>query len=1028
MLSNAGGASDRPLISVVVPIYNSEKYLGRCIDSIIAQTYENLEIILVDDASTDKSPEIIQEYSKKDSRIAAIKHEKNQSAFQARITGADAAKGKYLAFIDSDDYISVDWFRLLLKKAEDTNSDIVVGEFCFDYNGRARSYWNLDPFRICDYNLTGNDVLEAFMAQEGNCFSWWVVWNKLYKKDLWDSCAENFKTFAKEYGSIRNWNDVSISAQLWTKAKKATNVHGASYFYFTHNESLVATAKKDALQYIKSVSVAMLIMKKSFEDSGQYSRVEKHYKNWRRRAASMLYRVLVTSETKQYEKIIREVFNETEDFLDYKDSFYSITTNLAPSFEWYENIKRQICNPQVKVISFDIFDTLIQRPFLNPADMFHFLSYKYNEERSSFVDFYKIRVEAEAQARKKIALTRPSIEEITLGEIYNEIAEQTVIPKETLERLKKMEISLETHFSEPRKSGKELYDLALEQGKKIILCSDMYLPGEVVKEILKQNGFEGYEKFYISSEIKKTKAQKSLFNHVAKDLKIKNKKNIFHIGDNWNSDVLNPKSCGWNFAHLPNSINMFCGKEPGIYSGKSYSKIFQNNDRMENYGAMINTFPSVSGLFGLVAHKFFDNPFQSFNLASDFNSSPEYIGYYALGFHLLSLVRWLEKIAKERKIPTIHFVARDGYLLKKAFDMYNRSETKSNYIRLSRKSTLLFDVESIEDLYSMSKKIHNIFASTPLKLLKMFEPIIPDERKIKTPKFLEKNRFIEDAFFHSTSEFDDCLKLILEELVDISLLSKYKEALRAYFSEIIKPGDYIFDIGYGGRPEATLSMLLGFPVNSFYIHTNEELAEIRQNKYGFERECFYSYNPKISYLIRENLFSELAPSTIGYKLENGELKPIFDDDYESDYYSKFITTTIQNSALKFIEDFLKIFEKFRDEMILPRSLLSAPFEFYLHYSLRFDRLMFSSMMFEDTLGNQEGIVDIFSRWNDWISRNGLTPENNMYISRMPAIPSELQELYMDGLFVKLYKKINKIFPKGGRAREVVKKIAKIFIR
>ena len=570
MLSNAGGASDRPLISVVVPIYNAEKYLARCIDSIIEQTYENLEIILVDDASTDKSAEIIQEYSEKDSRIVAIKHEKNQGVFQARITGADAAHGKYLTFIDNDDYISVDWFRLLMKKAEESNSDIVVGEWCYDNNGESKTYLNLDPFRIRDYNLTGDDVLEAFMAQEGNFYTWWLLWDKLYRKDLWDRCAETFKSFAKEDEPILYWEDMVFSAGLWANAKKVTNVHGILYFWCRHTDAFTFKQLKNVPQLIKSSSHIISLIRRILEISGQYERVEKHFQNWRRWAASQLYRDIVLNlRLKQYEKTIREAFDETGEFLEHNDSFYSINTELSDTFGYCEELKRKICSPEIKFVSFDIFDTLIQRPFLNPADMFHFLTYEYNKERSAFVDFYTIRVEAESYRKGKESFVRPSIEEITLDDIYDEIAEQTLIPKETLERLKKMEIELETHFSEPRKIGKELYELALEAGKKIIICSDMYLPIEVVKEILKQNGFEGYEKFYLSSDVKKRKSQKSLFYHIAKELNIKNTKSILHIGDNYFSDVENPKACGWESFHLPNSIDMFCGRNQGIYSGNS---------------------------------------------------------------------------------------------------------------------------------------------------------------------------------------------------------------------------------------------------------------------------------------------------------------------------------------------------------------------------------------------------------------------------------------------------------------------------
>ena len=223
-----------PLISVVVPVYNVEKYLSRCVDSILAQTYENLEIILVNDASTDTSGEIISKYTAQDERIVKVEHETNRGLFQARLTGAAIAHGKYLAFVDSDDYISIDWYRKLLQKAEETGSDIVVGEWCFDNDGQYKSYLNLDPFRIKDFELTGEEIIKAFMEQQGQCFSWTVVWNKLYSKSLWDRAVKEFQRYSNEHGHMLMWEDIAFSSGLWPRAKKVTNVHDIHYYYFKH--------------------------------------------------------------------------------------------------------------------------------------------------------------------------------------------------------------------------------------------------------------------------------------------------------------------------------------------------------------------------------------------------------------------------------------------------------------------------------------------------------------------------------------------------------------------------------------------------------------------------------------------------------------------------------------------------------------------------------------------------------------------------------------------------------------------------
>ena len=117
-----------PLISIIVPIYKVESYLRRCLDSIVNQTYSNLEIILVDDGSPDSCPQICDEYAAKDSRIIVI-HKKNGGLSDARNAGLDICKGEYVYFIDSDDFITLNAISVLYNACEKYNADIAVGDY-----------------------------------------------------------------------------------------------------------------------------------------------------------------------------------------------------------------------------------------------------------------------------------------------------------------------------------------------------------------------------------------------------------------------------------------------------------------------------------------------------------------------------------------------------------------------------------------------------------------------------------------------------------------------------------------------------------------------------------------------------------------------------------------------------------------------------------------------------------------------------------------------------------------------------------
>lgn len=128
---------NKPLITVVIPIYNVEKYLKKCIESIIKQTYKNIEIILVNDGSTDNCPKICDEYAKKDKRIIVI-HKKNGGVSEARNAGIDIAKGKYITFIDSDDYVAKEYIENLYVECEKNNTEVsLIGTRYLNKKGKV---------------------------------------------------------------------------------------------------------------------------------------------------------------------------------------------------------------------------------------------------------------------------------------------------------------------------------------------------------------------------------------------------------------------------------------------------------------------------------------------------------------------------------------------------------------------------------------------------------------------------------------------------------------------------------------------------------------------------------------------------------------------------------------------------------------------------------------------------------------------------------------------------------------------------
>lgn len=178
-----------PLVSVILPVYNVEEYLCKCVDSVLAQTYRNLEVILVDDGSMDNSSKLCEEYAKKDNRIKVI-HQKNGGLSAARNTGIKIAKGKFLSFVDSDDWVAPRFIELMIKTIQEKKVDIcAVGYFFVDPDG-------IKPVSISSnkqYHQVISSKQAIYMGFESLGF---YAWNKLYARHLFkDVCYPHGRLF-----------------------------------------------------------------------------------------------------------------------------------------------------------------------------------------------------------------------------------------------------------------------------------------------------------------------------------------------------------------------------------------------------------------------------------------------------------------------------------------------------------------------------------------------------------------------------------------------------------------------------------------------------------------------------------------------------------------------------------------------------------------------------------------------------------------------------------------------------------------
>lgn len=211
--------TDNKLITVIIPCYNIEKYIGRCIESIENQTYKNIEIIAVDDCSTDNTIKILEEYQNKYSNIQVFKNEKNSGAAFARNFAIKKAKGEYIGFIDSDDYITEDYYEKLMEKAIADEADVVVTDIEITYENNTQ---NPILVRACD----NDNITKMSFVNNGLAAS---PCNKIIKKKLIES-------YPFLEGQINE--DVASILPILVKAEKISYVQGIKYFYMQRENSV----------------------------------------------------------------------------------------------------------------------------------------------------------------------------------------------------------------------------------------------------------------------------------------------------------------------------------------------------------------------------------------------------------------------------------------------------------------------------------------------------------------------------------------------------------------------------------------------------------------------------------------------------------------------------------------------------------------------------------------------------------------------------------------------------------------------
>lgn len=830
----------------------------------------------------------------------------------------------YTVFVGELDYISVDYIRMIVKEAEEKDSDIVSCDIAYgNPDGDGYVYSNLSPLRSksVDYdNKKLNEMYEKYVTDSADIG---MVYGKCIRTDLLkETIIENVSnSLSKIYENIVE------------RANRFTNIHGA--YYFRHGFT-----KEDKKSYLNS-----------------------------------------------------------------------ITTPISKGFAEYEEMKKAIAGNKYKLISFDVFDTLILRNVYEPTDLFQFMDDDYNRlfNTTAYTRFFLMRMASEDVCRKRVFKKHKDYEDITLDEIYDTMANLYQLDPSKLQLLKEKEIELEHEFCIQRKCGKDFYDLAIYSGKKVICTSDMYLPKTVIAQILEENGYEDITEVYVSSETRTGKYTGKAFRELPKWTG-EPAEAILHIGDNYEVDVVKPNKIGITAFYLPKALDLFWGRDKNLYKGEAASYIFGMNGAENDYMSATLGNLGLRCLLAQIINKFYDSPYTGFNSDSDYDADPYFIGYFALGMHLWALADWITR--ESRNYKKIHFLSRDGYVLKKVYDLMNQGKgaVPSSYTYMSRNIVALCDIEKKEDLWAMREKV-TAYAATPRKFVKILKPGISDESEKKIIEDLSKCGLKYEDEVKDEENFTKALNVIAP-YIDWNNLNQYRNKLKKYFLNVFGPDECMVDAGYNGRVEASIEELCGIKLDSFYFHVGEDKLYERENRYTFTNRCFYEAHPIASYLVREQFISKLAPSIKGIEFSDDETKLMF-GEYEENKYSEFITQTIQDAAVDYATDVMSTLGNYTKYLKYRSGDVSRPFDYLCNHGKDLDINIFTCTEFEDDFGVNRRF-NLSEYWKDLLIKNNVKKFDNRNLDD-----------YL--IFKKYYLRAEKLLPKKTKRRAVVRNAVKLIL-
>ncbi len=539
-----------------------------------------------------------------------------------------------------------------------------------------------------------------------------------------------------------------------------------------------------------------------------------------------------------------------------------------------KEIKKVLVSSKVKVVSFDLFDTLVIRNVPMPEDVFELVQIQYQREHPDGhlkLDFAALRRGAEKLARKKNAQNGKN--EVTLEEIYDSIQE---LEESVRKELLKIEIETEYRVCQPNDEMKAFFEQMVKQGYSVIITSDMYLPESAVKNILKKCGYTSYTALYVSSKYGETKAAGTLFERIFSDFSIE-KHQLLHIGDHIRSDYWIPKQKG---------MQAFLYRKR--WKNPQFFRLLHGTKKQLSKAQLLQ----FQMLQRMMVH------------ADVKKSQNERIGYEILGPLLLGYTMWLRN--RTEKTDSLVFLAREGALLKRAFETLYPKEKKTHYVNVSRLAVCRASAAGAASWEELCRIFISVMRGVEsigdfLSLAGLAET---DEGQLS------------QYHLKSSMHFDEEKEALFQYLKTYG--QPYFEEQSALLKEYLRENGFaekkaaISDIGWSGTMQKLLAQLMpDIELEGYYLAVSDfqkgaDYGRCRRNGYFCDASEWERKGKMIrfSQSALESLFLGNEGTTLAYRRENGSVCPLKAKPENLGQGAQVIEA-VQNAALCFLEDFRK---------------------------------------------------------------------------------------------------------------------------